>query len=192
MNKPLWLSLPFVALLLVVFPITLSVRNRLDDRTYGVRFSKIQDDVERQITPQHNNLNIVILELKNPGLQNKGEFGFYLKDIEGKTLRQSNFSGFNTGDPSALRIQFDPIPNSKGQTLIMQIKKLSDQAPALSIATDKDNKITFATYYKTTNKKDVLNDTAKTWTQHARNDLAFFSSWILLVGCFSVLALKTR
>ena len=65
---------------------------------------------------------------KNPSLVSKDEIILDIYDENGNVLKSVEFSAFNVGDPSRLRIDFDVIKDSSDKNFgySLRIKKLAD------------------------------------------------------------------
>lgn len=183
MFKPWFLAiLTTVALLSVSLFISLfGVRNRLDTQVFGGRFLEIRDWAETTFMPKHDFLNIIILTLKNPSLENEGTFKFQVTDGNGEILREIEFSGRNVGDPSDARMQFEPLPRSAGKKLILRIERVSADEPLVSIAAGEKGEIAFSAYYRTINKRQAAQDTLSYWRKGVSNNLSFFGLWAILL-----------
>ncbi|KKQ98081.1 MAG: hypothetical protein UT23_C0005G0004 [Candidatus Woesebacteria bacterium GW2011_GWA1_39_12] len=154
------------------------VRNRLDTQYFGERFVKIEKPFRFSFTPNHDNINILIIPLKNPGLINKSEFNLRIFS-EDNIIREINFSGYNVGDPSDVKFQFEPITNTKNEDLDIEISSDDYQNPIL-INTD-NNRPSFRAYYRSINKKEIIDEWANAWGKRFINNFAFFVTWFLLL-----------
>ena len=181
--------LTVVGFLLISMAISwLGVRNRLDTLSSHEQFTVISDSVETSVVVNHNFLNIVILHLKNPSLNNTGDFRFSIVNPEGSEIRQLEFTGYNVGDPSDLRFQFDPIPESFGKEFILRVEAVSKEGNLISASTGKDGNLAFSAYYRTVSKKQALEELFGTWKKNTANDLTFFVSWAFVLGLTVYLA----
>ena len=166
----------------------LGVRNRLDTLSSHEQFTVINDSVETSVVVKHDFLNIVILHLKNPSLKNKGNFRFSIISPEGSEIRQLEFTGYNVGDPSDLRFQFDPIPESFGKEFILRVEAVSEEGNLISASTGKDGNLAFSAYYRAISKTQALKAIFGTWEKIIANDLTFFVSWVFVLGLTVYLA----
>lgn len=115
-------------------------RNRLDTEAPGTSYLPFAESRPFTFTPKHSGLNIILLRMKNPDLADTSDFVFTIGDSTGQTLRRLNFSGRNIGDPSDVRLQFDPILNSSGQPLTLAVS-----SPSKSVKLENG----FRAYYRT-------------------------------------------
>ena len=174
----------FVASVICLFIITslfvtvFLVRNRLDAQYFGERFVKVDKPFKFRFTPIHDNINILIIPLKNPGLINKSEFSLRIYS-DGDNIREISFSGYNVGDPSDVKFQFEPITNSKDKNLDVEIISNDYQNPIL-INTD-INGPSFRAYYRSINKKEVIGEWVNAWGKRFINNIPFFVSWLFLL-----------
>lgn len=120
---------------------SLASRNRLETEVPGSSYLPISEIRPATFTPRHQGLNIILLRMKNPDLADTSDFIFTLSNSAGQVLRQLNFSGRNIGDPSDVRLQFDPIPDSAGQTLTLAVS-----SPSKSVKLENG----FRAYYRIT------------------------------------------
>lgn len=120
---------------------SLASRNRLETEVPGSSYLPISESHPATFTPRHQGLNIILLRMKNPDLADTSNFVFTFSNSAGQVLRQLNFSGRNIGDPSDVRLQFDPIPNSAGQSLTLTVA-----SPSKSVKLENG----FRAYYRTT------------------------------------------
>jgi len=123
MSKKQWWFCSLLILTLLVFSLfflaLFGVRNIPDlKQSRGEILSRIwgENIVGQTIIPGHNNFNILVVNLKNPALKNKKPLIFHLREEETESdLRTIKLNGLNIGDPSSIRLQFDPITDSLGK-----------------------------------------------------------------------------
>ena len=154
------------------------VRNRLDTQYFGERFVQVDKPFKFSFTPNHDNINILIIPLKNPGLINKSEFSLRIYS-NGNIIREIDFSGYNVGDPSDVKFQFEPITGFRNEVLDIEISSSDYQNPIL-INTDK-NGPAFRAYYRSINKKEVIGEWVNAWRKRFIYNLPFFITWFLLL-----------
>lgn len=177
MNKILVFCVIFFTLCLSLIWIT--VRNRLDIQTNGDHFDHLNRSLQVSFTPRNNNLNIIILHFKNPNLQNTENYTFSLTGPQNEILYQTQFSGRNIGDPSDLRFQFSPIPNSKDIPLTITLKPNSTISP-VQVLVDRSGEVAYQAYYRTSfSPKSPLN--------YISTDPIFFIIWFIFLGLIYVI-----
>jgi hypothetical protein len=193
------ISLPwFLCIIYIILGLTLpflislfAVRNRLDnvqpDQNIYINLRE-KESVDQVFKANHDFINIVILNLKNPGLVSKGDYLFSLKSEDGSLLSEKAFSGYNVGDPSSVRFQFDPIAVSKNKKFVFSVKSLTKENPGISVGANKDNQLNYSVYYRNLNKKAVAVDYLMNLVNILRSDFVFFTFWILLL--FSLIWIK--
>lgn len=122
MNKKAWLIIILVLAIVMFAVLILSifgVRKRVDiAQTEGELLYQIYDEkrVGQTFIAKRDNLNIVVLDLKNSALKNQEPIYFRLIETKTSTnLREIEINGRNIGDPSSVRFQFEPIPDSAGE-----------------------------------------------------------------------------
>lgn len=159
------------------------VRNCLDQsQPLGDSFEKVVDqELGTSFVANHDYLNIVILSLKNPGLANQGDYLFSLKEGD-RVLVERQFSGFNVGDPSSVRFQFEPIAGTKGKELSLSVKALSVSQPEISIASSRKHGLSFVAYYRNLNKKEALISYLNHLLKIFVSDWPFFIFWLSLLS----------
>jgi len=183
----------FLGILIPLAVSFLGVRNRLDtsqpvqDGFVTLDSKKI---LKQTFTANHDYINIIILNLKNPGLANQGEFLFSLDSEEGDVLAERPFSGYNIGDPSVVRFQFDPIASSKNKKFNILIKELVPATPSIGVASSRERGLNYLVYYRTIDKKTAMIDLLNNLKRIFLSDLIFFVFWLFLI--FSILLTKVK
>lgn len=115
-----WIWL-IVSLLVLVTLANLPVRNRTDKEREQVNFLPLEDPLSFEITPKHDNFNIVELLFKNLNLVRDDRFKalITLSRKEGKDkkieITRLTITGLNIDDAGQIRLQFPPQLNSANQ-----------------------------------------------------------------------------
>jgi len=132
MNKKTWLLLIIGLFLAVFFVLLLSVfgvRRRIDiAQTSGNCLYQIYEDrkIGQTFISNKDNLNIIILDLRNAMLKNEQSIFFYLKEVgTDRDLREIQINGLNVGDPGSVRLQFEPISDSAGKSYYFYLESPS-------------------------------------------------------------------
>lgn len=125
------------------------VRNHLDQETGEDHFLQLSTDMKFVIKPNHNNVNIVVLRLKNPGLTDTNPYEVQVLDGN-NILVSEKFSGANVGDPSDLRIQFSPLGMVKNKLLTLVLRPLSTSTRPLQIGVTQSEGISYQAFYRDT------------------------------------------
>jgi len=181
----LFLTIYFVDLFLV--------KNRLDTKTNGAYFELVGEGKSAEIKPAHNLLNIVVVSMKNPGLVNHENYIFQLYDTNNNLGRSIEFKGDNIGDPSDLRFQFEPISGTKDKTFNIKIFPLNkDTKSDVKVSVTDDGNISYTTYYKTENKRDVAKDIVVSYLEKTSGDWVFFAIWGVSLGVILVKGYRIR
>ncbi len=124
----------------------LLVKNHLDQETGGEAFLPITEDLRFSFTPLHDNINILVLRLRNPGQLNKDPYEVQI--LQGDTVLVSQqFSGINVRD-SDLRIQFPPLPNTQGDNLDILLRPLSKADHPIQVARNQQGRLSFQAFYR--------------------------------------------
>ncbi|OGV89185.1 hypothetical protein A2Z41_02170 [Microgenomates group bacterium RBG_19FT_COMBO_39_10] len=123
MNKKIWLAIFFLIMIFSFFLFLVSVfvtKHRVDlAQTRGKELYQIygQRQVGQTFVANKNNLEMIIVNLRNGRLRNQQPIYFYLQEANRpQNLRKLEINGFNIGDPSLVKFQFEPIPDSAGKT----------------------------------------------------------------------------
>jgi hypothetical protein len=212
-NKYLLIS--FLAIItLFAFSLAVSillVRNRLDlsqnnqNSFLPLVYGQI---ISQNFTSQHNNLNMIIINAKNPNLINKDEYQFSLKTNTGEIIYQQVVSGFNIGDPGQVRFQFNPIVDSAGKTYSLQIIPLSPESSGgISLAindkpVDNFNNLTlndvssnfvlnFSSYFRSSDKINTAITVIKDIFSNLGRDIVFIFFWLTFIFILIILYFKT-
>lgn len=162
----------------------LVVRNRFDgDQPLRSVFTPLtrEANLSQTFVAKHDLINIVILYFKNPGLANKGEYQFLLSGDDGKVLIERSFSGFNIGDPSDIRFQFEPITSSKNKKFTITLKSMSVTQPSIGVGNDEQKGLSYSVYYRTSNKKLALIDLVTGFAGRFFSDISFSVFWLLAI-----------
>ena len=164
------------------------VRNRLDATVSSTHFLPLNAVAPSLITAAHNNLNIFMVTAKNPNSVDTSAFVFSLMDANKNTLRQIPFSGRNIGDPSDIRLQFEPLPDSAHLPLTVAITSDSADPGWVQFAVNDQDQFSFRSYYRSSNLFSALP------TSFVLVDPYFFIVWagllvslLLLSGPFRIL-----
>jgi hypothetical protein len=167
------------------------VRNRIDSQIAGEKFEILKEKKETQFTANNNYLNIVIFRMKNPGIENNGEFSFELKNENDEVIREIKFRGMNVGDPSDMRFQFDPVENSKDKTYKIVLKP-DDSKPTVSVEVSSDNKISYKSYFRTLNKGQAASSFIALLESKVKANSKFFIFWGLSLVLVIYYEMKNR
>ncbi len=210
--KSPWFLNFLVIFLLLTFFLVLSlflVKNRLDfsQNSQQIFINLLfKTPMLQTFTAQHNFINIITLQMKNPGMTNKGQFKLTVKK-DNLTLVEQLFSGQNLGDPADVKFQFNPIPSSKSKNFSIIIESLSADEP-LAVAVgaakkdvlDKENTffgqerlegdLKFSVYYRVFDKKEVLNQLFNNFSRNLFDDKIFFIFWIVVVVILGATGVK--
>jgi hypothetical protein len=142
-------------LLLLVISICIFVVNLLpakitsDNRNMGsLAFPKLAEKIyiKSNFVANANSLNRVDILFKNPNLESRDEVNIVLLDGS-KIVADKAFTGFNFGDTSRARLDFDNIGDSKGKifTIVVKTTKIIDGKLAVGI---KGDEVDYVAYYQ--------------------------------------------
>lgn len=211
MNKKVWLKVILIlvtALLVVLLFSVFGIRKRIDiAQTSGDYLYQIYEDrkVGQTFVANKDNLNIIVLDLRNAMLKNEQPLYFHLQERDtNQVLREIEISGLNVGDPGTVRFQFEPLPNSAGKNYYFYLESPSSTvfdaveifhspkdvySEGEMILNDKSavGELRFVSYYYPGSKMSLLRETIKDFTSRLFTDKAFaFFYLILLVVVFSL------
>ena len=127
-------SLYLILLLLELLSLTFLALRRLPDTVQhrGEKYLPVCSDtpLTQTFRPRHDNINVVLISLKNPNLANIDPLIFTLSDLQGSEIRRVEASGRNTGDGVTL----PPVPDSAGREFLITLSapNTSRGSPAIS------------------------------------------------------------
>src|SRR4030042_6086393 len=123
MNKKIWLAIFFLIMIFSFFLFLVAVfitKHRVDlAQTSGQTLYQIygQRKVGQTFVANKNNLEMIVLNLRNGRLRNQQPIYFYLQEVDQtQKIGELEINGYNIGDPSLVKFQFEPIPDSAGKT----------------------------------------------------------------------------
>ncbi len=133
------------------------------------------------ISPKEN-LNSVVIKLKNISIRNSKPLYFYLNDNQ-NTIRQIKINGSNIGDSSMVRFAFSEIEESKNKeyTVILSSPE-SDINNAIGIHTDVLNHPVITTYHIPSSKTQLIIKVYKNFADKILVDKIFIALWLALFG----------
>lgn len=180
-DNPILVSAVVVVILFSIgaFIGTFLVRNRLDNQFSGSKYELLYGSFESDIVIKNDNFNILMLTLKNPNIENQENISFQLLE-GGQVIRELHFSGNNVGDPSDVRMQFAPIPDSAGNNYQVKLS-VSESNKPLSVLVGDNGSIAYRAYYKSTNKLLVLKNLITSFVSRLFSDMVFVGIWASLV-----------
>lgn len=195
-DKASWVLsfLGICAFIVILLGLILGLRNRADVfQPAQDRFLELSagERLSQRFTAKHDFINIVILNFKNPGLANHDQFRFLLLSEKGEILVERLFSGYNIGDPSQVRFQFDPIPNSKNKNFTISLEALPPTSiPKIGVGAKSENILSFSVYYRANDKKTVLVDFLSNMWGKIFKDPLFFISWLFTILVLAGIGIK--
>lgn len=133
------------------------------------------------ISPE-DNLNSVVLKLKNILIKNSEVVKFSLLDKRMQPIRNIDINGSNIPDGDLVRFAFEPISNSKGKeyTIFLSSPK-STEEKSIGIHTDPENNPVLITYHQTTSKISLISKIYQDFILRVFADKIFISIWFLLL-----------
>jgi hypothetical protein len=180
-ENPILISAVVIVILFLigVFISTFLVRNRLDNQFNGSKYELLFGSIEGDIVVTNDNFNILMLTLKNPNIENQENISFQLLK-DGQVVRELHFFGSNVGDPSDVRLQFAPIPDSAGNDYKVKLS-ISESNKPLSVFVGDDGSIAYRAYYRSTNKLLVIQYFATSFVSRLFSDMVFVGIWASLI-----------
>lgn len=127
--KYIYITTFFVIFLVLFLPATLSFGIRsipINIQPDNQKVEKIfaANNIYQEVLVKENNFSGVGVSLKNPNLVNKKDLFLHIYDKNNNLTGQAIVNGSHIQDGRFLRLNFDPIPNSKGN-----LYKLAFSAP---------------------------------------------------------------
>lgn len=147
LSKTWALGLGIGVLVLSLLVTSAIVRNHLDQESGGEVYVPITKEMIFNFTPKHDNVNIIILRLKNVAILNSDAYSMQIMSGS-EVLVSQDFSGINVGDPSDLRFQFAPIPNTANKPLTLVVKPKSESSIPLKILVSEQGNVSFQVFYR--------------------------------------------
>ena len=180
-ENPILISAVVIVILFLigVFISTFLVRNRLDNQFNGSKYELLFGSIEGDIVVTNDNFNILMLTLKNPNIENQENISFQLLK-DGQVVRELHFFGSNVGDPSDVRLQFAPIPDSAGNDYKVKLS-ISESNKPLSVFVGDDGSIAYRAYYRSTNKLLVIQYFVTSFVSRLFSDMVFVGIWASLI-----------
>lgn len=148
-----------------MIPSERTVENNQDSNTY---FPKIfeKENFTTSFRAQYNNLKRLDVLFKNPNLESRDDVEIIV--LEGrKVVFQQNYNGYNFGDTSHARIDFQEIRNSKGKEYLVAVRLVNKNDGKLQLGI-KNGDINFIQYY---GEKLSLTEAVKSSVEEIKNIL---------------------
>ncbi len=180
--------LPFILLIIILIIPAITLLNlrkeigiKQTDEGRVLYFYGNQDYRFSFISPKEN-LNSVVIKLKNISIRNSKPLFFYLNDNQ-NTIRQIKINGSNIGDSSMVRFAFSEIEESKNKeyTVILSSPE-SDINNAIGIHTDVLNHPVITTYHIPSSKTQLIIKVYKNFADKILVDKIFIALWLALFG----------
>jgi hypothetical protein len=117
-----------------------------DSNTVFLHLSEI-DGLETRFKASSDNLNRIDVLFKNPNLESRDNLKIFVYDGMGAMILEKSFSGFNFGDTSHARLDFEPISNSFGKEflIVIEVKEIVDGKLQVGL---KDGGVDFIHFYR--------------------------------------------
>ena len=177
-------------LLLIIIPVLIfvsvlivdvfGVRNRADVIKRGTKFEVVDDGISGVLKPEHDGINIVVVQLKNPGLESTNDYVFEV-NADNQTIRSIVFNGANAGDPSDVRLQFEPIADSSKKLFEIKVKPLDEKDRILQARVDETGNLSYLSYYRVVEKSDAVESILFNLKQKILSNLVFFGLWLTIL-----------
>lgn len=122
------------------------VEKTYDSNTVFLHLSEV-DGLETKFVAVSNNLNRIDVLFKNPNLESRDNLKIFVYDRLGAVISEKSFSGFNFGDTSHARLDFEPISNSFGKEflIVIEVEEIVDGKLQVGM---KDDGVDFIHFYK--------------------------------------------
>ncbi|HUV42548.1 MAG TPA: hypothetical protein VMY36_01435 [Patescibacteria group bacterium] len=213
MNKKIWLAIFFLIVIFIFFLFLISVfiiKHRVDlAQTRGEELYQIygQRQVGQTFVAGKNNLEMIIINLKNRSLRNQQPVYFYLQEAnQPQNLRELKINGFNIGDPSTIKFQFEPIPDSAEKSYYFYLESPeSNVNDAVEIVynkqdvyssgkmifseEEKEADLRFIVNYYPGNKQALVKEIITDWLFRLQGDGVFVFNYLALLALILILGL---
>lgn len=162
-----WFSVFFIINLI---PSRLAVINKGNVETTFKRLAEVRDYYNSSFIPSRSNLNRIDVLFKNPNLESRDELEILVKE-DNYVVYKQKFTGFNFGDTSHARLDFEPIVEysiNRRVTVEIRPTKIVDGKLYFGV---RDNEIDLIQYYGS--KFDTKNSFIKS--------VGLMKSWVILL-----------
>jgi hypothetical protein len=147
LNKIPFLVGGIIVVMIAIFVSQLIVKNNLEADTSLDRFISLENGLSWKYFPLHEDLNIIVLRLKNAGVLSKQNYQLQIYQGDQLLFKQT-FSGINVNDPSDLRFQFAPLTNIKDEELTLKVFPESKDPHPLQIGTNENEVPSMQVFYR--------------------------------------------
>lgn len=168
------------------FMSTFLVKNRISKINYGESYIQLLRPLKFTLNADSKNINIVKLTMKNQGMANSSTFHFDVYS-QSNLVRSLSFSGNNVGDPSDLKLQFDPVVTDGIFTFVISS---DDYTNPVLINVDDMGDPSYWIYYRTSDKKSAVSSLLSYWKLNFLSNSGFFSLWTCLLLAILVIGIK--
>ena len=166
-----------------------------------------QRQVGQTFVAGKNNLEMIIVNLRNGRLRNQQPIYFYLQEAnQTQKVRELKINGYNVGDPSLVKFQFEPIPDAAGKSYYFYLESPdSDVNDAVEIAyneqdiyssgkmvlSEEENEadLRFIVNYYPGNKQALVKEIITDFLLRLKGDSLFVLSYLALLALILILGL---
>ncbi len=198
------LTLVVVVIIIVIFPLgliySLETISFADQPGFSNKVALNKDShIKQEVFIDRGNFSGVGMSIKNPNLKNKKEVILNVYDDKGQLVRTSLLSGYNIPDGSLVNYYFTPIAESQNNWYTIEIsspdteqyvsldifitKKNVSWLGKLYVANDeyKEGKIALKTYFKPSNKLEIVNIVISDIYSRITRDKFFVLSYLFTI-----------
>lgn len=189
-------ELLFLVILLIVIPsIFIKEKSGIEQDSYSDTLSVDVNHIYIQsFIVDHNNLNSISIQLKNPELKNYDMVYIEIQNDKYETLRDLSISGRSIGDPSWINFKFPALNSKKGEKIFIKVTGDAIKDNHIYIFGDFDTKnINFRTTYRNITIKDSFFDSIKNlknkFNSLNKYQLNFYLILLVLINIFLLITL---
>jgi hypothetical protein len=91
-------------------------------------------------------------------------------------VREIPFSGYNVGDPSDVRFQFEAIPGSRGKEFGVEFN-LPNSDSRLMVNVTEEGGLSYTSYYRPQGFVNRFTGVINNWLEAVKNNPGFFALW---------------
>lgn len=187
------INLAIPVLILLILP-SVFIHSRLDSsQTSSINLVSLTSDKSYSfvLNPQHNNINQIDLQFKNPQIINNSRI--IVSIANSSSSRDISFNGSNVGDPSWVTLKFPQIENSLSESLNVTIATDNDRPESIFLITDSFNNPDYRLYYNTGNFTQNLQSNLFYQINNIKNrQLNFTLAYYLIIVFVNFLILRQK
>ncbi len=180
----IYIGIIIIGVLLLPFFISFSVKKttglNLTDASEKIYFYEDKMFKKTFISPK-NNLNSVVLKLKNAALRNQEQVIFRMLE-EGKVIREEKINGYNIKDEDWVRFAFEVVPNSYQKEFEMELVSPNSKINnAIAVYINNSGIPGIITYHTLSSRKELILQIYSDLYKRLTQDGWFLIFWFVLL-----------